>query len=49
MAAFLFRIYPFTTFYHERIYLFLSARYTYSGKLIHLAIDLFNDYDTYIA
>ena len=49
MAVFLFPIYPFTTFHYERIYLFLSARYTYSGKLIHLALDLFNHYDTYIA
>ena len=49
MAAFLFRIYPFTTFHYEGIYFFLSMRYTYSGKLIHPAVDLFNDYDTYIA
>ena len=35
--------------YPELTYFFLMARYTYSGKLIHLAVDLFNDYDTYIA
>ena len=49
MAAFLFLIHPFVPFRYQRVYFFLMTRYTYSGKLIHLAVDLFNDYDTYIA
>ena len=47
MAAFLFRIYPFTTFHYERIYLFLSTRYTYSGKLLIITRNLFSYNDTY--